>query len=87
MKNSSRLLAEIERGSLEQRVSVVAGFLEDPAVEREPAELAIEEARLGHRLFGRSFYGCQLNELIHHILGNAPMTDSGPGAQGRMSQN
>ena len=45
MKNSSRLLAKIARNRrpLEQRQAVVLGQLEDPLVEAQPGELAVEE--------------------------------------------
>ena len=63
-----------EAQPLEQRVGGVAGFLEHAAVERQPAQLAVEIARLRLRLFGgrgsrprprrgrpstcRTWYGC-----------------------------
>ena len=66
MKNSSRLLAEIERkrNLLEQRMIAVRGFLQDAAVEFEPGQFAIDEALRRAREF--VWMRTDVADLVHY---------------------
>ena len=57
-----------EAHPLEQRMMRVARFLKDAAVEREPAQLAVEIARLGWRRLGDRGMAADFGDVVHQLF-------------------